>query len=183
MRGAVVRGFAAVVTAVGLSVLAPAAQAADDFISEYKFGVLLHDAGLFGNRKEHGIDGNFEVLFESPRFLGWIGSPRPHLGIEISSAEQTNKAYFGLSWGWTFWGNWFAGFSLGGAAHDGFLATTQSDRKELGSRFLFRESVEIGYVIAERHMISLLFDHVSNAKLGKNNDGMDSFGLRYGYRF
>jgi lipid A 3-O-deacylase len=179
-----VRFLAAVLAVVtGLSAMAPVARAADDFISEYKFGILLHDAGLFGTRKEHGIDGNFEVLFESPGFLGWLGSPRPHLGIEISSAEQTNKAYFGLSWGWTFWGGWFAGFSLGGAAHDGFLSTTQTDRKELGSRFLFRESVELGYVIGGRHTISLLFDHVSNAKLAKNNDGMDSLGLRYGYRF
>lgn len=177
------RIYAAVLAVLVGSAVAPNARAADDFISEYKFGVLLHDAGLFGNRKEHGIDGNFEVLFESPRFLGWLGAPRPHLGMEISSAEQTNKAYFGLSWSWVFWNNWYAGFSLGGAVHDGFLATTQTDRKELGTRFLFRESIEAGYIFAQRHSISLLFDHVSNAKLGKNNDGMDSFGLRYGYRF
>lgn len=31
--------------------LASSVHAADSFISEYKFGVLAHDAGIFGRRK------------------------------------------------------------------------------------------------------------------------------------
>jgi lipid A 3-O-deacylase len=178
-----VRAWLAAMTIVAVAGSAFVGRAADNFISEYKFGLLLHDAGLFGSRKEHGADGNFEVLFESPGFLRWIWSPRPHLGVEISTAQQTNKAYIGLSWTWVPFENVFFGLSLGGAVHDGFLSTQQTDRKELGTRFLFRESLEAGFIFRQRHSISVLFDHVSNAKIGKNNDGMDSLGLRYGYRF
>ena len=163
--------------------LPQAARAADSFISEYKIGVLEHDAGMFGRRKEHGADGNFEMLFESPGFLNWIGAPRPHLGIEVSTAGVTDKAYFGLSWNWVFFDNFFAGFSLGGAAHDGYIRTNLTNRKELGSRFEFRESVEGGFIFAQRYTLSVMLSHISNARLGVKNEGMDSLGLRFGYRF
>jgi lipid A 3-O-deacylase len=178
-----VRAWLAALVMAAVAGNATGVRAADDFISEYKFGLLLHDAGLFGHRKEQGADGNFEVLFESPSFLRWIWSPRPHLGVEISTAQHTNKAYFGLSWTWVPFESVFVGLSLGGAVHDGFLSTTRTNRKELGTRFLFRESLEAGFIFKQRHSISVLFDHASNAKIGKNNDGMDSLGLRYGYRF
>lgn len=163
--------------------LASSVQAADSFISEYKFGVLAHDAGIFGRRKEQGADINFEMLFESPGLLRWIGAPRPHLGFEFSTADQTNKGYFGLTWSWVLFNNFYAGFSLGGAAHDGYIRTDRTNRKELGARFGFRESVEFGVVLAERHTISVMLDHISNARLGVKNEGMDGLGIRYGYRF
>lgn len=161
----------------------PAARAADSFISEYRFGAALHDAGLFGRRKEHGADGTFEMLFESPGFLRWVGAPRPHLGIEISTAGVTDKAYLGLTWNFVFFDNFFAGFSLGGAVHDGHIRTDLTNRKELGSRALFRESVEAGFIFYQRHTLSVSLSHVSNARLGVKNEGMDTLGLRYGYRF
>jgi lipid A 3-O-deacylase len=174
------RGLAATCAA---ALLILPARAADEFVSEYKIGGGLHDAGLFGNRKEQGADINFEVLFESPEFLRFIWSPRPHLGTVISTARQTNKLYFGLTWTWLPFENVFIGLSLGGAVHDGELSSLQTNRKELGTRALFRESLEAGLIFRQRHTISVLFDHVSNAKLGRNNDGMDGLLLRYGYRF
>ncbi len=30
---------------------------------------------------------------------------------------------------------------------------------------------------------AVLFDHISNANLAVPNEGMDSLGIRYGYRF
>jgi len=178
------RAASALVVLAGIILASPApARAADSFVSEYRFGLLYHDAGLFGRRKEHGADGNFEVLFESPGFLHWIGAPRPHLGIEVSTAEVTSKAYLGLTWNFVFFERYYAGFSLGGAVHDGHIRTNLTNRKELGSRFLFRESIEAGVIFAERHTLSVMLSHVSNAKLGVKNEGMDSLGLRYGYRF
>ena len=48
---------------------------------------------------------------------------------------------------------------------------------------LFRESASFGYILAERHGISVFLDHVSNANICDKNEGLENFGLRYGYRF
>ena len=56
---------------------------------EVKQGVLAHDRGWFGvNREGFGPDYNFELMFNSPRFLKKIGSPktvfnRPGLIIQL----------------------------------------------------------------------------------------------------
>ena len=72
---------------------------------------------------------------------------------------------------------------LGAAVHDGKLDTRDDDKKSLGSRVLFRIPIEIGYALNNRHRISILFDHVSNGYLANPNEGLDTFGLRYGYKF
>ncbi len=51
------------------------------------------------------------------------------------------------------------------AAHDGKLETSDDDKKELGSRILFRIPVEIGLLFAKHHGVSIMFAHVSNAYL------------------
>ncbi len=71
----------------------------------------------------------------------------------------------------------------GAAVHDGELETGEGGKKQLGSRLLLRIPFEIGYSISYHHRISLAFDHVSNAYLASPNEGMDTLGLRYGYRF
>ena len=73
--------------------------------------------------------------------------------------------------------------SLGGAVHDGHIDTQRLDRKALGSRVLFRESVEIGYGWNASQSISFMFDHISNANLGRRNEGLDTYGVRYGQKF
>lgn len=151
--------------------------------AEVRLGGFIHDEGPFSRNEEDGFDINLEILFPSPGLLEFIWSPRPHLGVTVSTAGDTSQAYFGLSWEWEFWGNWFAGFSLGGAVHDGKLLTNRIDRKELGCRLLFRESVEFGHRFAGRHGISLFLDHISNAYICDANEGLENFGVRYGYRF
>lgn len=152
-------------------------------VSEIRLGALVHDEGPFSRNEESGYDANLEVLFVSPDFLDVIWSPRPHLGADINSGGDTSQVYAGLSWEWSFWGDWFAGFSLGGSVHDGKLTTLEIDRKELGCRLLFRESVEVGYRFGGRHGISGFLDHISNAKICDKNEGLDNFGIRYGYLF
>lgn len=150
---------------------------------EIRLGALIHDEGPFSRNEEDGFDGNFEILFPSPKLLKIIGSPRPHIGGTINSDGNTNQGYFGLTWEWEFWRSWFAGFSLGGSVHDGKTETTEIDRKELGCHLLFRESVEFGYRLAGKHGISVFLDHISNANICDHNEGLENFGLRYGYRF
>jgi lipid A 3-O-deacylase len=155
----------------------------DDIFSEVRFGLLLHDQGPFSHNKEDGIDINLEVLFAPPRMLDIIWSPRPIIGLSVNSAGDTSQGYLGLNWEWEFWEDAFAGFSLGGAVHDGKTTTQRLDRKELGCRVLFRESVDVGYRFDGHHGIMAHMEHISNAKLCSTNEGLESFGLRYGYRF
>ena len=154
-------------------------------ISEIRLGILAHDHDIapFSRSEEDGIDANFEILFISPPWLKNLRSPRPHLGLSINANDDTSHAYAGLTWEWRFWRQWFFNFSLGGAIHDGKTTTTLIDRKELGCRVLFRESLDLGYIFAERHSISAFLDHISNANICEKNEGLETLGIRYGYRF
>ncbi len=152
-------------------------------LSEVRLGVLKHDFGPFSSSEEEGIDVNVEFLFFAPDALEFIWSPRPHLGVTINTADDTNQAYFGLSWEFDVWRDLFVGFSFGGSVHDGETETFRIDKKELGCKLLFRESVEAGYRFAGHHAVTIFLDHVSNANICVQNEGLENFGVRYGYRF
>lgn len=151
---------------------------------EVRLGLMAHDVGVFGGEKEDGLDGNAEYLFPSPAFLAPLGAPRPHVGVTVNSAGDTSQAYLGLSWEWQPWDDgWFIEGSLGGAIHNGELSDPTYRRKELGSLVLFRESVSIGHRWQGGHSVMVTLDHISNANLADNNEGLDTLGVRWGYRF
>lgn len=168
---------------LSIAALPPVQEGLWGVISEIRVGALSHGIGPFASDEESGIDGNIEFLFNSPDFLEMVWSPRPHIGFSVNSDGDTSQAYLGLSWEWTIWKNLFVGFSLGGSIHDGKLKTNRTDRNELGCRILFRESLELGYRFLGRHSISAMLDHISNANLCDKNEGLDNFGIRYGYLF
>lgn len=171
------------------------------YISELRMGALAHDVGPFSAKEESGIDTNIEMLFSSPDFLEIIWSPRPQLGINYNSSGDTSQAYLGLEWEYGFWDGWFTSFSFGGAVHDGHLVGNTEDApnsKSLGCRFLFREALNLGYRFRGHHAVMLHLDHISNASLceketrdgsefGRHttvlNEGLETFGVRYGYMF
>lgn len=184
--------FAALlVTAViALAASAGPVRAADGIIDELKVGVLDHDVGIGGHHKEPGPDINGEVLFTSPSFLNIIWAPRPHLGADINTRGKTSQFYGGLTWRLLNFQQVFTGSdaiflngSLGGAIHDGHLRGGGPEDKQLGSRVLFRESLEIGYQFVPRQSASLFVDHISNAGLTHQNQGITNIGVRYGYGF
>jgi lipid A 3-O-deacylase len=152
-------------------------------ISEIRVGALWHDQGPFSHRKERGYDGNLEILFTSPKFLTQIWTPRPHMGISLNSVGDTNQTYLGLTWESEFYQHYFANFSVGAGYHDGYKVTDLQDRKSLGCKFLFRESIDLGFRVQKNHSIMAHLDHVSNAKLCSTNEGLESVGIRYGYLF
>ncbi|MGE0715526.1 MAG: acyloxyacyl hydrolase [Alphaproteobacteria bacterium] len=159
---------------------------AQKVVSELKFGVGYHDINIFGDRKEDsGMDINGEVLFTSPDFLSFIWSPRPHIGALIHTAGATSQLYTGLTWQYDFDAGPFVAGSLGLAVHSGNLDTDREDRKSLGGRVLFRESIELGWRFGEerRHSVSVMLSHISNAGLYERNQGMDTLAARYGVRF
>jgi lipid A 3-O-deacylase len=186
--------FAALVGAVALHSATAAAQtiAAEPpkIVDELKIGGLAHDVGFLGRHVEGGADVNVELLFTSPDLLRYIGSPRPHIGADINTSGNTSDGYFGLTWGIMLIQNLFgvgdgifANGSLGGAVHDGRLLTAPPDRKRLGSRILFRESLELGYQVNPVVSVSAILDHISNANLAPRNAGITSAGARIGFRF
>jgi lipid A 3-O-deacylase len=178
------RGLKAAFAIVVLAGLPYAAAAEDGFLSEIKLGALAHDVPLLATRDERGVDFNIEALFTSPAFLTSLGAPRPHVGASINGSGDTSQAYAGLTWEWKpFEAPVWGAFSFGGAIHDGERENVREDRKALGSRVLFRLAAEVGYDVSDSVRVSLLWDHISNAGLAEENEGLNNVGVRLGYRF
>ena len=154
------------------------------WLHEVKLGVLHHDTGALwsGFRRESGADFNLEAIF-SPQYKILGGFIRPALGGSVSTAGDTSKLYSGIRWQYDHTSGLFFSVGFGGAVHNGDLHLQHNDRKALGSRVLFHIPIEIGYRVGARSSLSVYFDHVSNANFADPNEGMDSLGGRYGYRF
>jgi lipid A 3-O-deacylase len=163
-------------------------------VSELRVGVLAHDVVFpssrhldapnpFRHHFERGANLNGEILFVSPRFLHVILSPRPRVGGSVNTLGYTSNAYVDLDWRYQFgFGPFFEAF-LGGAVHNGKLRNANPEFAELGTRFLFHIGLEAGFLVHGRHGLSLFWEHMSNSALAHKNQGMDSTGIRYGYRF
>ncbi len=148
-------------------------------------GVLVHDVdNLWSHsRKEDGVDLNAELILAYPDWQLLAGRIHSNLGASVNTQGDTSKVYGGLLWEYQFDSGIFLNLGLGGAVHDGRLDTDRDDTKSLGSRILFRIPIEIGYAAKRHHRISIMFDHISNGYLANPNQGLDTLGLRYGYRF
>lgn len=178
------RGLKAASLIVALAGLPHAAAAGEGLLSEIKLGALAHDVPVLASRDERGVDFNVEALFASPAALSALGAPRPHVGASINGSGDTSQAYAGLTWEWQpFEAPLWGAFSLGGAVHDGERENVREDRKALGSRVLFRLGAEVGYDVSESVRVSVLWDHISNAGLAEENEGLNNVGVRLGYRF
>ena len=179
-----------IVLAAGLTCFAasPSIRAGDrivpGWLHEVKLGVLHHDTGLWsGAGRERGVDVNLEAIFSPhvPIFGGFI---RPAFGGSVNTGGDTSKLYAGLRWQCEHASGIFFSIGGGGAIHDGKLHLQHSnDRAALGSRVLFHIPFELGYRFNRNSALSAYFDHVSNAYLANPNEGLDTVGARYGYRF
>ena len=158
-------------------------------ITEVLVGVLDHDTGVISDDTEGGANLTAELRFKplGGAFFEFLRSPRPHLGFNVNNTGNTSALYAGLTWIWPFGNRYFFAAALGGAVHDGTLKTNNRQKrrnnKQLGCRVLFREAVELGFTFLKRHALSIRFDHLSNANLCDQNEGLDTVGLVYGYRF
>lgn len=182
--------------AFALAATASGAAFADDqqIISELRFGVYEHDASLLGHQKETGADIGNEVVFTSPSFLSVIWSPRPVLGYLINTNDTTNQFYGGLTWTWDFVHDvfhsddaFYVEFTEGPGFNGGKTDVTDpfesQHRKSLGSHWLFREDLDIGYRLTQQWSIALSYNHISNADLAPRNEGLNDIGARIGFKF
>jgi hypothetical protein len=153
-------------------------------VDEIRVGVLYHDLGLWGGSgNEGGFDFNGELIF-SPSLELLSGILRPNLGFSLNSEGNTSMIYGGALWEYRWPRGYFFDLGFGLAAHNGETDEGNVDTmNQLGSTVLFRTVIEAGFTIADRHVISLMFDHISNAYLADPNEGLDTLGLRYGFRF
>jgi lipid A 3-O-deacylase len=178
-----------VVSVAALGAAAAESRADTRWFHEVKFGILAHDVDHLwsGFHSETAVAINGEVLLTpSMPLLG--GTLRPAIGFSVAVNggrvdQATSKVYGGGRWEYENQRGWFAGVGLGLALHDGNLAATAADRKALGSRVLFHIPFELGVRYAGNRSLSIYFDHTSNAGLRKPNEGLDTLGVRYGYRF
>lgn len=156
----------------------------DRLVYEWKWGLLKHDVDNLwsGFSREAGWDFNLEILF-SPSLALWGGELRPALGASWSEAGDTSRLYLDGRWQIEFDNRIYTGIGLGIALHDGETEWTSPDRKALGSTLLFHIPLEVGYRMDPHNSISLYFDHISNGYTQNENEGLDSLGMRYGYRF
>ncbi len=154
-------------------------------ISQLRIGIAGHDTGVFGRSKEEGSVVMLDVRFAPLTGGVWdaIWQPRPHVGANINTAGDTSAFYLGMTWDWDVWGPVFITLDLGFAVHNGETTTLELGKKELGSRALFRQALELGYRFLDRHAVSVRLDHISNASLTEQNEGLDTFGVVYGYSF
>lgn len=155
-------------------------------ITQAEIGFAYHDAGVFGRHKEPGGDVDGEIRFLPIEWLDFMASPRPHIGFHANTSGGTNQIFTGITWEFWFWDNFSIDPSFGLSFNDACCLDhgPPVDSKQLGSHVLFREAVDLGWNFSGPHSVSILLDHVSHGHiLAHENEGMDTLGLRYGYRF
>ena len=161
---------------------------------EVRGGVLAHDTGFLleaGPRNDvYALNG--EVLFPSPAFLSFAFYPRPKIGFSLApDADGVSTVYAGLNWDVPVYGNWFVMGGVGGSFGDADRLTeadlrpgeTKDTDRLVGCHALFHLSAGFGYRITESVNVHFYGDHISNANLCGNNEGLDQWGFRLGYVF
>lgn len=168
--------------AAACALLASAPAQAGD--TEIRLGIYDHDSKLFASRHEtNNPDINVEALFRSPDWLGWAGSPRPRIGATVNTGRGTSIGYAGLAWTWDLTENFFLEAGLDGAVHNGELDNTTKRRRAFGCRANFHENLSVGFRLNESNSIMLTAEHMSNAGLCDENQGITNIGIRYGISF
>ncbi len=170
------------------------AEAGDKFgarhfpaIDEVRLGVLAADLDP-GGATDDSVAINAELL--TPHISGpYDGSvwtsffhPRLHIGTNVNTDDDgVNQAYAGLTWDYRFGERLFFETTFGGAVHDG--ETRDNDTDSYGCTAQFRKSLSVGAHVTERVSIMATVDHMSNAGLCDENQGLTNAGVRFGYRW
>lgn len=173
--------------AMGCAALTSTASAGS--IEELHAGVYAQGCCGFGSDKEQGMAFNGEAVFSSPNFLSVLGAPRPVAGATIATdSDATSQVYAGLEWKLDIAPRWFVTAGFGAAIHNGETdrydpvadANRVSNTAFYGCRVLFRIAGDVGYRLTDRVSASFHWNHISNAGLCNNNEGLDQMGLRLG---
>jgi lipid A 3-O-deacylase len=189
---------AAAVAAVFAGAGAGAARADELFVGGYAHDV---SAGISGRGIEPGqdIEGGYNTA--PITFLSAIGRPMLYFEYLGNDAGRTSFGAIGFFWRRAIVGRLYGEIGLGGALHDGVdtyqnpdepgISTAEMEHrlfimerfKDMGSRFLFHPSLALGVRLSPRWAVEGVWNHFSNAGLGRVNPGLDDFGGRLVFRF
>jgi hypothetical protein len=144
-------------------------------------GVYVHDVDTPLSRS--GIESGADIQ------LGWrggrIGGTRlqPYVFGSAHTAGKTHFAAAGISA--KFGDRFYIRPGVGIAVHSGSAGNFyRTDRIAFGSRVLFEPELGIGAQVNDRLSIEGSWVHLSHAQLfGRQNPGMDSFGVRVNLGF
>lgn len=168
---------------IGLLLWIGAAGAAK--ASEIYGGIYTHDVDtrLTKSGIERGVD--FQLGWRGGRIeaLRAVGAPSPHAFVSVNSAGDTNFAAAGINW--KIGRILYLRPGVGIAVHDGPSNPRQPNRRiDFGSPVLFELELGLGYQLNDQISIEGSWIHLSHAQLfGRQNPGIDNFGLRLNYRF
>jgi lipid A 3-O-deacylase len=143
---------------------------------------ILTGSLLSKNRKEDSYGLGMALVFSRPECSLFGGSVRPTLGADLSVDSGTSKAFGALLWEIEK-ADFFFDLGLGGAIHNGDSHGHDSDEKHYGSRVLFYEEMCLGYSFTPHCRFAFFFDHMSNANLSTPNNGLNTIGISFQYRF
>jgi lipid A 3-O-deacylase len=131
-----------------------------------------------------GVEGGADVQ------LGWRGgligrTPlQPYAFVAVNTAGETHYAAAGISA--KFGDRIFIRPGVGLAVHTGSAANFEdpdNGKIDFGSRVLFEPELGIGARINDRTTIEASWVHMSTAQLfGKQNPGIDNFGVRLSFK-
>jgi hypothetical protein len=178
---------------------AGAARADEVFV-----GALAHDvdAGISSHTRERGPD--IDVGYNSAPLTGLRAIGRPMVYFEWQPNTQGRTSFGAIGFTWRrdlIPGRLYGQIGIGGALHDGVVTNQDPDQsgistaerehrlfveenfKAMGSRFLFHPALALGGRISSRWAVEAVWNHFSNAGLGRTNPGMDDFGGRLVFRF
>jgi lipid A 3-O-deacylase len=183
---------------LGVIMACPTAQAK---VTEVRGAIYAHNVETNVSKnagKEDGPDVQAEVLWDSPRWLGFAASPRPSAVISINTHGETSFAGVGLDWSFPIGERFSVDPYLGYVIHTGDplenpYAPSDSERRAkfnaeelaLGSRDLFRLGFAVSYRHNEKWTSSLVYEHLSHGHMlgGSKNQGLDNLGIRLGRTF
>ena len=147
-------------------------------------GGLAHNKGPIASETEDGPDVNIAYHHLLKRFDN--SGLYAHGGAVINLSDGTSYAYLGGTGRLAFGASPVYGeIGVGFAVHDGDLEKKSNNKRELGSRELFRFEISLGYQISDAISASLFLSHISNGSILNNDDnrGLDTYGLRIGYSY
>jgi hypothetical protein len=156
---------------------APSAAHANEIFG----GVFIHDVDT--PLSIAGIEDGMDVQ------LGWRGGRigrtplQPFVYGSLNSSGETHYAAAGISA--KFGDRIFIRPGVGLAVHSGSADNFQrTDKVAFGSRILFAPELGIGARISDRATIEASWVHLSHGQLfGRQNPGMDNFGVRLSFGF
>ena len=174
-----VKTLALALTALVASLLVATPAKADEIFG----GVYVHDVDTPFTLS--GVEGGADIM------LGWRGEPltklrlQQYLFVAVHTAGETHYGAFGISR--KFGDKIFVRPGIGIAVHTGSSRNFEdpdNGKVDFGSRVLFAPEIAVGTQINERTSIEASWVHMSTAQIfGKQNPGMDNFGVRLSLKF